>query len=161
VTIRIIVAIASNMVIGAHGRLPWRLPDDLARFKRLTLGHPVVMGRATFESLGKPLVGRLNIVLTRRADLPLPGCRVAGSREQALDAAGGADTVFIIGGASVYALFLPVTHCLSVTWVDRDVVGDTLFPEVDWGAWRIVESSPTVRDPEFPHRFVEYARNVT
>lgn len=163
VTVRIIVAIAANRVIGVRGRLPWRLPDDLARFKRMTMGHPVVMGRSTFESLGKPLSGRTNIVLTRTAGLALGGCRMAGSRGEALSAAGDADTVYVIGGASVFALFLPVTDRMSITWVDREVEGDTLFPTVDWSAWRVIESSETVTDPEgrFPHRFLEYERRVT
>jgi len=160
--IRIIVAIASNRVIGAGGRLPWRLPDDLARFKSLTMGHPVIMGRSTFRSLGKPLAGRTNIVLTRETGLIAAGCRVVGSRAEALEAAGDTQTVFIIGGASVYALFLPVTDRLSVTWVDREVEGDTLFPAIDWDAWRVLESSPTLMDSAglFPHRFVEYGRKT-
>jgi dihydrofolate reductase len=160
--IRIIVAIASNRVIGAAGHLPWRLPDDMARFKALTMGHPVIMGRATFDSLGKPLSGRTNIVLTRTAGLAAPGCRVVGSRAEALEAAGSAETLFIIGGASVYQLFLPITDRLSVTWIDRDVEGDTLFPAVDWDAWRVLETSPAVMDSsgQFPHRFVEYGRKT-
>ena len=160
--ITIIVAMAANRVIGAHGGLPWKLPDDMARFKRLTMGYPVVMGRATFESMGKPLAGRRNIVLTRTRGFTIDGCEVVGSREEAMERVGAADTVFIIGGARVYELFLPIAQRLAITWIDRDVAGDTLFPVVDWSEWRLIGSSATVSDAEnrFPHRFVDYERRV-
>jgi dihydrofolate reductase len=160
-TVCIVVAIAANRVIGARGRMPWRLPDDLARFRRLTVGHPVIMGRATYDSIGKPLARRNNIVLTRATGLAIEGCSVVGSREEALETAGTDGPVFVIGGASVYDLFMHLTQRMFVTWVDREVAGDTLFPVVDWAAWRITESSPTVHDVEnrFPHRFVDYERS--
>jgi dihydrofolate reductase len=160
--ISIVVAIAANRVIGVHGRLPWRLPDDLARFRRLTLNHSVIMGRSTYESIGKPLARRKNIVLTRTSGLAIEGCSVAGSRDEALEAAGDEGPVFILGGASVYAQFLPIADRMFITWVDRDVEGDILFPDVEWSAWRVMQSSPTVMDAEgrFPHRFVDYERST-
>ena len=160
--ISLLVAMASNRVIGAQGRLPWRLPDDLARFRRLTMGHPVIMGHATYASMGKPLSGRRNIVLSRSTGLVIDGCDVVGSREEALAKAGAANTVFVIGGASVYELFFPLAQRMFITWVERDVQGDTLFPVVDWGAWRVTESSSVIVDPEnrYPHRFIDYERRA-
>jgi len=160
--ISLLVAMASNRVIGAQGRLPWRLPDDLARFRRLTMGHPVIMGHATYASMGKPLSGRRNIVLSRSTGLVIDGCDVVGSREEALAKAGAANTVFVIGGASVYELFFPLAQRMFITWVERVVQGDTLFPVVDWGAWRVTESSSVIVDPEnrYPHRFIDYERRA-
>ena len=125
---------AANGVIGNQGALPWKLPDDMARFSRLTMGHAVIMGRATFASLNRPLTGRRNIVLTRNAGLRIQGCIVAHSREEALEAAAGDEEVFVIGGAAIYALFLPEAHRLYVTWIDAAVAGDAVFPAVDWSA---------------------------
>ena len=111
-TISLIAAVAANGVIGVRGALPWNLPDDMARFRRLTTGHAVIMGRSTFASLTKPLAGRRNIVVSRDASLRIEGCLVAHSREEAQEAAAGdgsarEDEAFIIGGAAIYALFLP------------------------------------------------------
>jgi dihydrofolate reductase len=104
--VRLIAAVARNLAIGRGGRLPWRLPADLSRFRRLTWGHPVLMGRRTFESIGHPLEGRTNIVLTRDPAWSRPGCVPAHSAEEALGACGDG-AAFVIGGASLYALFLP------------------------------------------------------
>jgi dihydrofolate reductase len=158
-TVALIAAIAANRVIGDRGRLPWRLPDDLARFKRLTMGHPVIMGRATFQSMGKPLGGRRNIVLTRDPAAVFPGCEIAHSLEQAL-ALGGDRELFVIGGAAVYALFLPSADLLYLTLIDAEVPGDTFFPEVRWDRWRILSETACPPDPRhpLPHRFVDYER---
>jgi dihydrofolate reductase len=157
--VSLIAAVAANRVIGNAGRLPWRLRDDLARFRRLTLGHAVIMGRRTWESLGKPLEGRRNIILTRSAGLRFPGCETAGGREEALRMSEG-DELFVIGGAAVYELFLPVASRLLITHVDVDVPGDTLFPAVRWEEWRAVSEEPVKdRGPGIlPHRFVDYER---
>jgi dihydrofolate reductase len=161
VPVSLIAAVAANRVIGEAGKLPWRLPDDLARFKRLTIGHAVVMGRKTFESMGKPLAGRRNIVLTRDARLSLPGCEMAHTREEAIAMADSKEELFVIGGASVYELFLPVAQFMYLTHVEGDFHGDVLFPKVRWEQWRVVReeiglSSP----PETPaHRFVDYRRS--
>ena len=157
--VSLIAAIAANRVIGNRGELPWRLSDDLARFRRLTLGHVVVMGRATFMSMGRPLSGRRNIVLSRDPALRVPGCEVAHSPEQAIAAAGD-DEVFVIGGASVYAHFLPLADRMYLTYIDADIPGDTLFPDVAWDEWRIIaDSTPAAGPaPALPHRFVDYER---
>jgi dihydrofolate reductase len=105
--ISIIVAAAENGVIGAQGELPWRLSDDLRRFKAVTMGKPIVMGRKTYESIGRPLPGRQNIVITRQSGFEAAGCDVVDSKEAALAAAGEADEIMVIGGSQVYALFLP------------------------------------------------------
>jgi dihydrofolate reductase len=146
VTVGLIWAQARRGVIGADGRLPWHLPEDLALFKRLTTGSTVLMGRATWESLPpavRPLPGRRNIVLSRRAGWLAPGAEVAGSLPEALTlaAADGAD-VWVIGGASVYRAALPVADRLVVTEIDIDVTGDTVAPPVDPGAWVVTSSDP-------------------
>jgi dihydrofolate reductase len=158
VTLSLVAAVAANGVIGAGGRLPWRLPDDLRRFRALTLGHAVIMGHATFASLGRPLDGRRCIVLSRRRDLRIPGCLVAHSIEEALEAARGEAKAFVIGGAEVYAAFLPRAERLLLTWVDADVPGDVRFPSVDWSQWKVTRETSGAPDPRFPHRFVEYER---
>ena len=158
-SVSLIAAVAANRVIGNRGALPWRLPDDLSRFRRLTMGHAVVMGRATFDSMGAPLAGRRNIVLTRATGLRIPGCDVAHSPEEALAAAGDQET-FIIGGAAIYAVFLPLANLMYLTWVDAEVPGETLFPDVRWDEWRIVHETHGRVDPRWPlpHRFVDYER---
>ena len=156
----LIAAVARNGVIGRGGRLPWRMPADLARFKRLTLGHTVLMGRRTWESLGRPLRGRRNVVLTRDASFAEPGCEVVHSVEEGRALADGGDELFVIGGASVYAAFLPFADRLLVTHIDADVPGDAVFPAIDPRAWRLVEETPGSVDAAnpLPHRFVEYER---
>jgi dihydrofolate reductase len=154
----LVAAIAAHRVIGDRGRLPWRLPDDLARFRRLTMGHAVVMGRATWDSLGKPLAGRRNIVLTRSADLRLDGCVVVHSLEKAAEAAGEGEA-FVIGGAAVYEQFLPLAHRMYLTIIDAEVPGDTLFPEVRWSEWRIVAEEAGAAGAALPHRFIDYERH--
>ena len=163
-SVSLIAAVAANRVIGNKGALPWRLPDDLARFRRLTMGHAVIMGHATFASMGRPLPGRRNIVLTREAALQISGCDMAHSPEEALAAAGGQET-FIIGGAAIYALFLPLADLMYLTLIDVEVPGETLFPDVRWEEWRVLRETPGRVDPAstdsgspLPHRFVDYAR---
>ena len=155
----LIAAIAAHAVIGNRGTLPWRLPDDLARFRRLTMGHAVVMGRSTWDSLGKPLSGRRNIVLTRNMGLVLTGCTVVHTVEEAAAAAGDGEA-FIIGGAAVYAQFLPLASRMYLTMIDAEVPGDTVFPEVDWSQWRVVRETAAAADaaPGLPHRFVDWER---
>jgi dihydrofolate reductase len=158
-SVALIAAMAANGVIGNHGALPWRLPDDLARFKRLTMGHPVIMGRATFQSMGKPLAGRRNIVLTRDRNAVIAGCEIAHGRGEALRLGGGQE-LFVIGGASVYALFLPLADLMYLTLIDADIPGDTFFPEVSWDLWRVRAETACPLDPlhPLPHRFVDYER---
>ena len=153
--VSLIAAVAADNVIGKDGKLPWRLPDDLARFKKLTMGHAVVMGRKTFASMGRPLTGRRNIVLTRDASLSLPGCEMARTPADAMEAA-GADELFVIGGALIYALFLPVADRMYLTRVEGTFPGDTFFPEVRWSQWRVVGREKGNGLPA--HEFIDYER---
>lgn len=139
-----IVAMNQDRVIGVDNRLPWHLPADLQYFKRTTLGKPIVMGRKTWESLGRPLPGRENIVVTRQADFCAEGGRVCRSLEEGLSQAkalaeqSGRDEVMVIGGAQIYAESLPHCDRLYITEVDFRVEGDAFYPELDAGEWREV-----------------------
>jgi dihydrofolate reductase len=138
-TVTILAAIARNGVIGVDGGLPWHLPDELALFKELTLGHVLVMGRRTYESVGRPLPGRTTIVVTRRPDWEpgVDGVLRAASVEEALEVACEIDDeVFVVGGAEVYAAALSTADRLALTFVDSEPEGDTTFPDVDWSPWR-------------------------
>lgn len=135
-TISIICAVAANGVIGIDNRLPWTLPADLQRFKALTMGHPIVMGRNTYESIGKPLPGRTNIVVTRQPGLKICGALTAGSLEQALALAANAPEVFVIGGANLYAQALPLADRIYLTEIHQDFDGDARMPAVDRTRWR-------------------------
>ena len=134
--ISLIVAVSTNNVIGADGDLPWRLSDDLKRFKVVTMGKPIVMGRKTYESIGRPLPGRQNIVITRRNNFTADGCDVVQSTEEAVEVAGGADEVMVIGGSQIYAAFLPLAERIYLTRVHTEVDGDTFFPPIDEAEWR-------------------------
>lgn len=134
--ISIIVAMTDRRVIGRGGRLPWHLPADLRRFKQLTMGHHLVMGRKTYESIGRPLPGRTSIVLTRQANYQPAGALVAAGLDEALELAPD-DDVFIIGGAEVYRMALPRADRLLVTRVEADVEGDTFFPEFSAASWKL------------------------
>jgi dihydrofolate reductase len=139
VAVTIVAAVARNGVIGVGGGLPWHLPDDLRRFKELTLGHVLVMGRKTYESIGRPLPGRTTVVVTRTAgwDAGAEGVQVARSVPAAIDDGTAIDPdVFVVGGAEVYAAALPLADRLELTLVDAEPVGDVRFPDVDWHEWR-------------------------
>lgn len=134
--IHIVAAVASNGIIGAQGRLPWRLPQDLQHFRRLTLGHPVIMGRRTWESLGKALPERENIVVTRRRGYEAPGAAVASSLDAALALCAGEPIAFVIGGSELYAAALPLAAGLVLTEIHREFEGDARFPNFDRAKWR-------------------------
>ncbi len=134
--ISLIVAVSTNNVIGADGDLPWRLSDDLKRFKVVTMGKPIVMGRKTYESIGRPLPGRQNIVITRRNNFTADGCDVVQSTAAAVEVAGGADEVMVIGGSQIYAAFLPLAERIYLTRVHTEVDGDAFFPPIDEAEWR-------------------------
>lgn len=134
--ISLIVAMASNRVIGRDQQLPWRLPADLAHFKATTMGKPILMGRKTWESIGKALPGRLNLVLTRDPGYHADGATVVTSIDAAIEACVGASELMIIGGAGVYREFLLSADRIYLTEVHADVDGDTFFPGVDTGVWR-------------------------
>lgn len=134
--ISLIVAMDRNRVIGAGGRLPWHIPADLKRFRQLTLGHHVVMGRKTWESIGRPLPGRTNIVLTRQPGFRAEGASVVCSMDDALRLAAGDTEVFVIGGAEIYALALACADRAYVTEIDAAFGGDTWFPPLPANEWR-------------------------
>ncbi|MBA2739311.1 MAG: dihydrofolate reductase [Actinomycetota bacterium] len=145
-TVTLVAAVAANGVIGLDGGLPWPRTGDLVHFKELTLGHPLVLGRHTYDSIGRPLPGRTSIVVTRRLDWPAPdGVLVCHSVSDALDRADALDEeVFVIGGAEIYRAALPFADRLVLTHVHLEPDGDTWFPAVDWPLWR--EVSRTVHD---------------
>jgi dihydrofolate reductase len=148
-----------NRVIGRGNGLPWRLPKDLQFFMTTTMGHPVIMGRRTFESMKAPLPGRTNIVVTRDSGYRREGIRVASDLEAALATArrqclaDGGDEAFVAGGAEIYRLALRVATRLYVTEVDAEVEGDTFFPEFDWGAWRRLSCDQFPADASHAYRF--------
>jgi dihydrofolate reductase len=156
----LIVARARNGVIGAKGTLPWRLPEDLAFFKRTTMGHPIVMGRRTWESIGRPLPGRRSIVVTRDAGFDASGAEIAASLEAAIARAAEADEVFVIGGAQLYAAAMPRADRLLVTEIDKDFVGDTFLPAPDRSIWRETQRKPHLPadDRDYGFAFVTYER---
>ncbi len=137
--ISIIVAVATNNVIGRDGKLPWRLSEDLKRFKQLTIGKPIIMGRLTYESIGKPLPDRRNIILSSREGLKIEGCEVVATPQSAIRLAGGAEEVMIIGGGKVYAQMLPRADRIYMTRVSASVDGNTFFPEISDKEWQVVE----------------------
>ena len=135
--VAIVVAVADNQVIGNAGQLPWHLPDDLKHFKQMTLGHPVVMGRRTYESIGRALPGRPNLVVTRQPDWAAPGCETAGTVAAAIARAQElGDTVCIIGGGEIYRETLPLADVVYLTEVHTAAVGDAFFPALPASEWR-------------------------
>jgi len=154
----LLAALASNGVIGVAGRLPWHLPADLKHFKALTLGHPVIMGRRTWESIGKALPGRRNIVVTRRAGFAASGAEVAASLEESIALCEGAPLAFVIGGAGLYAAALPIADSLELTEIDAPFDGDTRFPPFDRDAWREVRREPQRGADGLRFAFVRYER---
>lgn len=169
VTVSLIVALARNHTIGLNNDMPWHLPDDLRYFRQQTTGKPVVMGRKTFESIGRPLPKRTNIVITRQSDFQPDGVVVVSSLEQALESARAeaakADDaslrdVIIMGGAQIYTQALPRVDRLLLTEIDAEIEGDTFFPEFDRSEWQ--ETSREHREPceknPFPYDFVAYQR---
>ena len=154
----IIAAVASNGVIGYRNRMPWHLPEDLKRFRQLTLGHAVIMGRRTFESIGAPLAGRENIVITRSPDWTRSDCHAAHSLEAALAAVRARQDAFVIGGAEIYALALPIASRLHITEIERDFEGDAFFPEFDRSRWREISRESRVLEGVggFSYHFVAY-----
>ncbi len=154
----LVAAVAANGIIGAGGKLPWHLPQDLKHFKALTLGHPVIMGRKTWESLGRPLPGRENIVVTRSAGYDAPGASVAASLDAALALCAGEPVAFVIGGSELYAAALPVADGLVLTEIHRDYEGDTRFPQFDRKGWRETQRRPQAGDDGLRFDFVLYEK---
>lgn len=159
-TITIIAAVARNGVIGRAGALPWRLSAELGYFKRLTMGHHIVMGRKTFDSIGRALPGRTTVVVTRGAARFPEGVVITRSIDEGIAACAGDDEVFIIGGAEIYRQALTLADRLCLTEVDAVVDGDTYFPEFDRNEWRVVSREERGADEknEFPFAFVTWER---
>ena len=154
----LIAAVARNGVIGSGNALPWRLPADLQRFRALTRGHSVIMGRKTWESLGRPLGQRQNIVVTRQQDYVADGAIVKSSLDEALNAATLPAPVFCIGGGELYALALPRATTLHKTEINQDFAGDTRFPDVDPASWRETAREDHLAPEGFAYAFVTYER---
>ena len=159
-SIAIVVGMAENRVIGRGGDLPWRLPADMARFRSLTMGKPIVMGRRTHESIGRALDGRRNIVVSRRPGYRSPGCTVVASLEAAFEAASDAAEAAVIGGAGVYELALPFAARIHLTLVHASVDGDVRFPEIDPGGWSEVSRIERAADARngYDLSFIELVR---
>lgn len=155
----IIAAVAQNGVIGDRNALLWHISEDMKHFKALTTGHPVVMGRKTWESLGRPLPNRVNVVITRQA-IEIPGCRVVHSLDEAVALFAADEEIFIIGGAQIYAEALPRAGRLYLTRVFRDYEGDTCFPEWNEAEWQLAEteSFPCGKAYPWPFAFERWER---
>jgi dihydrofolate reductase len=157
-----VVAMSQNRVIGKNNQLPWHLPADLKHFKHLTMGHPIIMGRKTYESIGKPLPGRDNIILTRDASFEAPGCIVVTSINEALESADLEDLkeIFIIGGTQIYQALLPRVERIYLTLVHHHFDGDAFFPELDKKIWleKICVNHLADEANPYPYSFLIYER---
>jgi len=155
--VSLIAAVSENGVIGLDGAIPWRLPADLKIFKQLTMGHYLIIGRKTYESIGRPLPGRKMVVLSRQPGYTAEGCQTAPSLNQALDLAlaDGENEAFIGGGAVLYAQALPLAHRIYLSRVHATISGDTFFPAFDERSWKVVESQsyPLIAGQEFAFTF--------
>jgi len=161
--ISLIAAMANDRVIGKDNDMPWHMPADLKHFKQVTMGKPVIMGRKTYESIGRPLPGRTNIVITRNLDWKIDGVEVVNSPENALELLQDVEEVMVIGGGNIYQQFLPKADCLYLTFIDLEVEGDTRFP--DWkqnAEWTLIEQQEFAADDKNPHpyQFVTLKKNV-
>ena len=157
----IIAAMAKNRVIGIANTLPWRLSEDLKHFKALTLGHHILMGRKTWESLPGKLPGRTSVVITRSGDLQAPGCIVVNSIEEAIAACGGDDEIFFIGGANLYRQALNVADRIYLTEIQAEFKGDAWFPEFDTNLWQETGRKPCKSESGLECDFVVYDRKVS
>jgi dihydrofolate reductase len=157
--ISIIVAMSKNRVIGVKNSLPWHISEDLKRFKRLTTGYPIIMGRKTFESIGKPLPERRNIVISRNQNLKVQDVEVVKSIEDALKICSSENLIYIIGGEQIYNLAMPYANNIHLTEVNKEVEGDAFFPEFDKKEWKEIarENSKDFNDTSYS--FVEYRRS--
>ena len=159
--ISIVVAMAKNRTIGINNTLPWRCPEDLKHFKSLTMGHHMIMGRKTFDSIGKPLPGRTTVVVTRNRSLKINDCIMAHSLHDAIAASSGDKEIFIVGGAELYSQALPLADMLYVTEIQQDIDGDAHFPAINKKEWR--EVAREARSQETPQaldfHFVIYQRD--
>ena len=155
-----IVAVSENDVIGVDGDLPWRLSSDLKRFKRLTMGHHIIMGRKTYESIGRLLPGRTTVIVTRQKDFEVEGAKVVHSIEAALESCGDDESPFVTGGSEIYRLALPLVDEIQLTRVHTQINGDTYLPEIDWEIWETISTERFEPDGknELPYSFEVYRR---
>ncbi len=157
--IAMIAAMANNRVIGKDNQMPWHLPEDLKHFKAMTLGKPIVMGRKTFESIGRPLPGRLNIVVSRQEDLTIDGVTCVTSFDSAIKVAGdNCEELVVIGGGQLYASLLPKADTLYLTQINLDVEGDTYFPDWDDGSWQEINLEMSKNDKGLEYSFIKLVK---
>lgn len=156
--IAMIAAMANDRVIGKDNQMPWHLPEDLKHFKAMTLGKPVVMGRKTYESIGRPLPGRHNIVISRQADLVIEGVTIVSSFAQAKTAAGDCEELVVMGGGQLYEMLLPQADILYLTEINLTVDGDTHFPEWNDGSWREVSRDVAKNNKEVEYSFIKLVK---
>jgi dihydrofolate reductase len=158
--ISLIVAMAKNRVIGIDNTLPWHLPADLKHFKALTMGHHIVMGRKTYDSIGRPLPGRTSVVVTRNRELKIEGCIIAHTLDQAIAACNGDDEIFVVGGAELYAQALAIADRLYITEIQKSVRGDAYFPDFRRDEWReISREACSQQEPQpLEYHFAAYQR---
>lgn len=156
----LIAAMAKNRVIGKDNDLIWHFPEDLKHFKSLTSGHHVIMGRKTFESVGRPLPKRVNIIITRQKDYQAEGCKIAGSLEEALAMVENDDQPFIVGGAEIYKQSLNFANTIELTLIEAEYVGDTFFPEFDPSIWKLARGEKKEADDKHahPYEFLTYKK---
>ena len=155
-----IVAASENDVIGINGDLPWRLSSDLKRFKQLTMGHHIIMGRKTYESIGRLLPGRTTVIVTRQKDYHVEGAKVVHGIEAAFAACTDDESPFVIGGSEIYRLALPLVDEVQLTRVHTQIQGDTFLPEIDWDRWELISGKRFEPDGknELPYSFEVYRR---
>jgi dihydrofolate reductase len=149
----LLVAMDNNRTIGKNNDLPWYLPADLKYFKKVTMGHPIVMGRKTYESIGRPLPGRENIIITRDKSYRIEGANVVHSIQEAIDLTNGEEEVFVIGGAEIFKQILPVSDRLYITQIEHDFDGDTFFPNINYAEWKIISKEKGIKDEKNPYDF--------
>jgi len=156
----IIAAMDANQLIGNNNQLPWHLPADLAHFKQLTMSKPILMGRKTYESIGRPLPGRHNIVISRNSERLIEGCSTCSSVDEAVALCQGEAEIMLIGGASLYAQVLPLADRLYLTRIDAEFEGDAWFPEIDFSAWQKTaeQRHPVDEKNAWPYRFCTFDR---
>lgn len=158
--ISIVVAMTENRVIGRDGDMPWRLSADLKRFKQITMGHHLIMGRKTYDSIGRPLPGRTTVVISRSATYDDTRIQVARTLDEAIDIAKNDSEIFITGGAQIYALALPSVGRIYLTRIHCELEGDTQFPEIEWADWQLVEREDCTADEKnsYDYSFLTYER---
>ncbi|MFC4322762.1 dihydrofolate reductase [Litchfieldia salsa] len=151
--ISLLVAMDKNKLIGKDNDLPWRLPADLAYFKNLTMGHPIVMGRKTYESIGRPLPGRENIIITRNLSYAVEGCEVINSTEEIIELSKTKKEIFVIGGSEIFKEILPFVDKLYITEIEEEFEGDTFFPNFNLENWDLKTREKGIKDEKNPYEY--------